>query len=451
MAVTLTGTSSGAQGLFNRLGVLGGALNDVNTARGTISTSASDALALYDGANTTIRDTVADLTGAALSQIDQLGSYPAQVAAIAADVLVEMFDADQPLPTKDVATALDSLEKQMLTATTSYVDANTISATATQTSLTGNGNVVLSVKDGRGRNLENLLAERLTMEVTDTTLAGSESITVRGEAAETDKLSHRWPRGSGANTTITSIDAAGAANLITNGAFEDFTVANTPDDWTISVGAAGTDILEDAADEFAGAKCLELVGDASTLIEIRQTIADLESLTNYALNVWIKADVVPAAGVLRVELYDGSAVIADEAATNNRLEITLSGITTSYVAKSVVFRLPEPVPASVILRVYLSTAMSSGSSIFIDHMAMAEMTQPSNDVGSVPHIAVFSGSTNWSLDDGDPSLLNTFKIETANDRASQWQDLFNKFFDTSATGYILPSSGTTLINDSLIA
>jgi hypothetical protein len=448
MAVTLTGTSSGAQGLFNRLGVLGGALNDVNTARGTISTSAEDALDLFDGANTTIRDTVADLTGATLSQIDQLGSYPAQVAAIAADVLVEMFDADQPLPTKDVATALDSLEKQMLTATTSYVDANTISATATQTSLTGNGNVVLSVKDGRGRNLENLLAERLTLEVTDTTLAGSESITVRGEAAETDKLSHRWPRGSGANTTITSIDATGAANLITNGAFEDFT-ANAPDGWTISVGAAGTEILEDA-DEFAGAKCLEIVGGA-TLTEIRQTITGLESLTSYALNFWLKADVVPAAGVLRVELYDGSAVIADEAATNNRLEITLSGISTSYVAKSVVFRLPEPVPASVILRVYLSTAMSGGSSIFIDHMAMAEMTQPSNDVGSVPHIAVFSGSTNWSLDDGDPSLLNTFKIETANDRASQWQDLFNKFFNTSATGYILPSSGTTLINDSLIA
>jgi hypothetical protein len=449
MAVVLVATTSGAQGLFNRLGVMGGAVNDINAARATVDTSASAALALFDGANTTIRETVADLTSAALSQIDQMGTYPSIVAAAAGDVLVEMCDADQPLSTKDVATALDVLEKQMLTATTHYVDANTVAAAVTQTSLTGNGNVVVSVKDPRGRNLENLLAERLTLEVTDTTVAGSETIQVRGEAAETDKLSHRWPRGSGASRPFTSIDASSATNEITNGDFETFAVADTPDDWTIEVGIAGTDIKE-SADEYAGDAALELVGDGSTLTELTQALTGLESLTPYALNFWLKADVVPAAGVLRVELYDGAAVIADEAATNNRLEIALSGISTSYVAKSVVFRLPEPMPATVQVRIYLSTAMSAGSSIFIDHLALAPMEQPSGALGAVPYIAIFSGSTPWSLDDGDPSLLNTFKIETTNDRASQWQELFDKFFDTGSSGYLLPIAGTTLVNDSLI-
>jgi hypothetical protein len=452
MAVTLTGTSSGNQGLFNRWGVLGGALNDVNTARAAIDVSASDALALIDGANTTIRNTVADLTSAALTQIDALGSYPDTLATIAGDLGVEMFDADQPLPSKDVPTMLDALEKQMLTATTSYVDANTVSATPTMTSLTGNGNVVCSVKDGRGRNLENLLAERLVLEVTDSTVAGSESIRIRGEESESDKRSHRWPRGSGAASDYTSIDAAGALNLLTNGAFEDWAVADTPDDWTLQVGAAGTDVLDNTAAEFAGDHCLELVGDGAILHELFIEVENLESLTNYAVNCWMKADVVPAAGVLKIEIANlAGSVIADEAGTNGELSITCSGLTTSYVAKSFTFRLPEPLPTGgVFLRLRFTTALSNGSSVLVDHLSLAEMQQPSNDVGAVPHIAIFSGSTPWSLDDGDPNLVNTFKIETANNRVSLWQELLDKFFDTSATGFILPTSGTTLINDSLI-
>lgn len=454
MAITLVGTSSGDQGLFNQLGVLGGALNDVNSARSTILASAPAALALFEGFGIEVRDAVADLTGAALRQVDQMGSYPASIVAAAERVLIERADADQKLPTRSVEYAQAAVEKQMLTPTTYHVDANTVSAAVTQTSLTGNGVVITSVKDGRGRNLENLLAERITLTCIDTTVAGSETIEARGEEAEADRLSERWPRGSGSVYSFTSIDPAGDGNLVPHGAFDttDFTV-DTPTDWTAVVGTAATHFAPDATEEFAGDACLSFIGDASTLTQLKTTdpLADLESLTPYALNFWLKADVVPAAGVLVVDLFDGSSVIADEAGTNNSLSIDLTGISTSYVAKNVVFRLPEPVPATVYLRVRLSTALSSGSSIFIDSLAMAAMQQPSRAVGRVPFVAVFSGSTNWSLDDGDPNLVNTFKIETANDRASDWQTLWDKLFDSGSSGFILPSSGTTAISDSLIA
>jgi len=452
MAVTLTGTSSGAQGLFNRLGVMGGRLVAHDTARAAIETAAATVLALFDGAGTPIRNTVDGLTNDAYQQTAQMGSWPAGLASDAAAVLIRMFDDDQPLPTRSVDYALAALEKQMLTATTSYVDPNTVAATVTQTSLTGNGVVVTSVKDGRGRNLENLLAERITLTCTDNTVSGSETIQALGEAEESDRLSHRWPRGSGSDETYTSVSPSGTDNLVPSGAFDttDFTT-NVPTGWSVIVGVAGTDIDDDTANEFAGDGCLKLVGDSATLSQLRVPITGLSSLTPYALNFWIKADVVPAAGALVVDLYDGSSVIADEATTNNTLSVDLTAITTGYVAKNVVFRLPEPVPAAVYLRIRLSTAVSTGSVIFIDSMAMVEMQQPSRDAGRVPYIAVFSGSTGWSTDDGNPNLTNTFKIECTNDRASDWQKLFDRFFDTGADGFILPSAGTTLINDSLIA
>lgn len=451
MAVTLTGTSPGNQGLFNRLGVLGGAINDVNAARAAIYASASDALALFDGANTTIRDAVSDLTGAALSQIAQLDSYPSVCSVCAADTGIEMFDADQPMPTRDVATFLDRLRKQMLTATTTYVDANTISATPTQTGLTGNGVIVASVKDGRGINLENLLAERLEFTCVDNTIEGSETIRVLGEEAEADRLSWRWPRGSGSNYALTSVDAMGSSNLLANGGFELFTVADTPDDWEIVVGAAGTDINEETSVVFAGESALAIVGDGATLSQIRQELIGLESLTPYAVNFWGKTDSTPSGGAMRVDLYDGTDVINDEAGNANSLSIDLTTIGTDYVAKNAVFRLPEPVPATVYLRVRLSTALETAKIAYIDHLALAEMEQPSREVGAVPFLKVFSGSVGWSTDDGLPTLTNTFKVETANANESLWQQMFARMFGTPSTGFTLPTSGSTLINDSLIA
>ena len=80
---------------------------------------------------------------------------------------------------------------------------------------------------GKGRNLENALAEDLVLVISTTSTAGSESGSMRGEAGEKDKLSYKWPEGSNASSTIT-VRNPSSAGFLTNGDFETFTVADLP-------------------------------------------------------------------------------------------------------------------------------------------------------------------------------------------------------------------------------
>lgn len=451
MAVTLTSTG----GLFARLGKLGHLLNTINTARGTsFRDEMIDALETVDADNDEqIRDAFAGLLPANNQGHSALNSYVRAIQTAAQDLLIRQVDADNPLPARTLALALPELIRQMKQATTHYVDANSVGATATQTNLDGDGAVVLSTKDVYGVPLENLIAEDLEITVTNTTTAGRESLNVRGEEAQTDKLHSSYPQGSGGNRTYTAIDAASSAgNVLSNGDMEDFTTANTPDDWTIDIGAAGSQVLEEASTVYKGAKALELVGDGATLTQISQVISAnnlIRSRRQYAIALWMRRDATPpAAGVLTVDLHDGSGVINDEAGTANSFTIDLTALTASFVAYSGVFRLPEPLPSTVTLRIRQSTALTSGRSVFLDHVALGEMYQPSQN-GRTPFVAFFSGASNWSLDDATRDD-RVFRIATTNDGASLWQAMFDKLFNTSDLGLTLPTSGTTLVNDSLI-
>lgn len=451
MAVTL----DGGTGLFDRLGRWGHLLNTLNGRRGGTSAGdypkeAADVLAVYAGAANDVYRSVENL----LTELEGCQSghaaLLAEIRAACQSDLVESFHNDDPLAEKTVEAALLSLRIQMKTATTRYVDPNSVSATVTQTNNTGNGAVVVHTKDGYGRTLENLLAEDLRITVTDTSTAGSEELRVRGEVSQDDKLHFEWPEGSGVDFSFTAIDASGDDNLLTNGDFELFTVANTPDNWTIGAGAAGTEILSEASTVYKGSKAIEFVGSATnTQIYQALTVADLESRTPYALNLWMKCSGTPAAGVLTMDLHDGSGVITDEEGANQTTTVDLTTLGTTYLAKQLKFSLPEPLPSIVRVRLTLSTALSAGTSLFMDHAAVAQLEQPGNVPGHTPWIGFFSGAANWALDDGEE--LKTFKIAVANDRASEWQQMFDKLFDTADLGIVLPVSGTTIINDNLIA
>ena len=448
MTVTLTSTG----GLFTRLGKLGHLLNQINIARGTtFRDEMIDALETVDADDDPdIRDAFARLIDANEQGDAALDAYLGELRRAAENLLIRQLHADNPLPARSLDLALAELIRQMKQPTTHRVDANTIGATVTRTNLDGDGIVVVSTKDVLGVPLENLIAEDLEIAVTGTTTAGRESLSVRGEEAETDKLAASWPKGSGAGRTYQAIDAASTAGTkLTNGAFETFTVADTPDDWTIDVGAAGSEILEEASTVYKGSKALEMVGDGATLTQISQALTNLLSRKQYAVNLWMRRDgTAAAAGVLTIDLHDGTSVINDEEGNANSFTIDLTALTTSYVAYSGVFRLPEPLPSTVKIRVRQSTALSNTRSVFLDHLAMAEMVQPAAN-GRTPFLAFFSGASNWSQDDATRDD-RVFRVATTNDRASDWQTLFDKLFDMSDLELTLPTSGTTLINDSLI-
>lgn len=191
---------------------------------------------------------------------------------------------------------------------------------------------------------------------------------------------------------------------------------------------------------YGAGKALEFDGDASQLTQIRQLLSGLKSQTPYTFNGWFKTDSVPAAGVLTIDLYDGSAIINDDQAVANSFTIDCTTLTTSFVAYNGTFRLPRVVPAIVYLRIRLSTALSNTSSVYIDHCSFG---QASELYAGGPYAALFSGAVGFAIGD-------TFTIAVTNNRAGEFQEWFERFFDMRAKGLLLPSDSSGSIADSLI-
>lgn len=192
---------------------------------------------------------------------------------------------------------------------------------------------------------------------------------------------------------------------------------------------------------YSGGKALEFDSNASQLTEIRQRVTNLKAQTSYAFNGWFKVDSVPAAGVLTVDLYDGSAVINDDAGTANSFTIDATALTTSWAAANGVFRLPRVVPPVVYLRIRISTAVSNTTSVYIDHCAFGQAVEL---YAGGPCAALFAGADNFAVGD-------TFTIAVTNNRAGSWQEWFERWFDMRAKGLLLPSDSSGSIADSLIA
>lgn len=462
MAITLSGTG----GLFTRVGDIGGAINSIISFLGSGDLSSGGVLSVgvaadairseYASART---DLIATLYPARDTYRLAHNTYLTSLQTIAQNTVIGMADDDNPLPAKTLANALAELISQM-EGNSDSVDASTTSATpAAGSANVGDGVCVASVKRPSGVANEYVYAEDIVVKCTADAVTGgatqySETFTASGEAAAASKLAYNWPAGSGASKSLTAVNASGdntTGNKLTNSDFETFTVADTPDNWSILVGVAGTDINE-STDKYHGTKCLEILGDGATLTSIAQTfnsaggtLGTLKPNTVYMWNAWMKRDTSLAAGVLAIELVNGSnAVIADDAGNNNATSITLSsGLTTSYAAKNGVFVTPANLPSVVKLRIRLTTAATSGESFYIDRLALAECAEPLYTGG--PYAAVFAGTTAFLKND-------VFTVAVANNNAGAFQKLFWRLFDMPALGLQLPSDsgGSETVDDALV-
>lgn len=456
MTVALTG----AGGLFTRLGKVAKKIRLINTHQDTrIDDDTEAIIAQYD----TLRLPVSGLYATIDTERSQAGAINSTLQQVARDTVLQMVAADNPqLSNSDLGTALTELIRQMKAAAAS-VTACTVAASAAAIAtpaMAGDGAIVLSTKRGDGLVEENLFAEvaPITCQAdsqSGSATAASEPFAFKGDYTRSDVWACDWPKGSGGSSSLVAIDPAidaGSQNLLTNGDMETFTVANTPDNWTIVVGTPGVGIFKDVGVFYDGLASLKFVG-AATLYSITQTfnlsagtLGKVKPLSAYAVNFWTKVDVVPAAGVLTVDLIDGAGTtINDDAGVANSFTVALTGLTTSFAAKNGVFRLPRVLPSAVKLRLRVSTALSAGSNLYIDRIGFGEMTQlyPGG-----PRAAVFSGATAFVKGDG-------WNITTTNDRAaatynSTFQTFFDRAFGMRGLGLLLPSSGAPTILDTLI-
>jgi hypothetical protein len=437
MTVPLTGSG----GAFSRLGTVWALMDDLNALRGGPATTR-----VLSGANATTRAATILAAYAAGTGIQSVSdgfysnlsawqgtatAFLTALKSLCQATVIRMVDLDSPLPVKDLPSALAVLVQQMAAAPAT-VNASVPAAAAPAAVGTPNGTltIVVSVKNTKGQNLQYLLPETLTLTCTGDSQSGStlgnEPLSVKGAGAVADTLAYTWPGGSGASLNFKAVDGTknnSTGNLLQNSSFEVFSTANVPDNWTLAIGAAGTDVFNGGSgNAYSGSGSLQFTGTGAALLDaVTQqfgtsptatvgaggTAATLLPDTQYAFSGWIKVSATPTAGVLEFALIDGAgATLNDDAGTANAVTQSLTAVTSTWQPVSGVFRTPAVLPSTAKLRVRLSTAIDSGVSVFVDRLALAAMNQVY--AGGL-YLAAFSGAN--KLITGDTWLLamtNTF-------------------------------------------
>lgn len=474
--MTIAWTGSG--GLFTILGRYFNLAGNINGYRGVTAPSVSSAwgsggAAIHD-VETCVDNIVAQHTAAQNAYIDGLrtdeasyitahDSFMSSLQRRAESTLISIVNADTPLPDSNLQTAMVEMIRQFSGATQSVLRCAVARTVTAGGSNVGVPTVICSVTGRTGNPQEYAIAETMVLKaVTDKNTgetAGSEVLKLTGGAKGTNKLATDWPKGSGAAVDVAIVDPEldATSNLLTNSNFETFTVANTPDNWTVTIGTIGTTVLKSTsnvyASSFGSAACLQIVGNGSQLTELTQafgaaagsgTTAELKPATVYGFNVMLRTSAAPATGILAFSLVDGSgSVISDDATTANTISSDLTALTAAtYTSVSGFFRTPTNLPSTVKLRIKVTTAIETAFSVNIDYMAMCEATQA---YAGGPYVAAFRGTT-------DVVAGDRWTIAITNDRAGAIQTYFEKFFGMSDLGLILPSlASSNTINENLIA
>ena len=168
---------------------------------------------------------------------------------------------------------------------------------------------------------------------------------------------------------------------------------------------------------------------------------DVAANGQYAFGGLFLSPSAPAAGVITVDLYDGSAVINDDYGTANSFTIDCTTLTTSFAWKTGSFRLPRTLPPLVYLRIHVSTAITNTKIVYFDDCRFVQMAEL---YAGGPSVAILSGSTPFAQGD-------YYTLTSTNDRAGLIQEWFERAFAMRERGLLLPydTGGTETIVDTL--
>jgi len=458
MAITF---GSGGNAIFVRLGKLFKVAKAVETHQSGSGGLAEEIEDVVDEFTSADMHMVSDFTAknAILNWQKSAGAILNTISSMAKRIVIEMVNDDTALNQKNLRQALVELIDQM--STDKHVEDAIFSvagddAPASITG-TGNGKYFTSSSNGEGKKFQYLRVGSTTLEcVKDAQVsgtAGRETFTLMSDKAVSDIRDPDFPGGYGNTNTIAVSDpsyqqqSGVGRNMLANGHFENFTVANTPDNWTVATGTIGTTLYENTG-YHRGAKCLRFKGDGSQLTKITQTFntsgqttAKFRPETRYGMCFWIKCDSGVSAGVVKVRIYkaDGSTVLdtADIVVTPS------SDLTDdTWTAKAVTFSTPLVLEASYKISIELTTALTNNGNVYIDGLQVFRMQHLTNS--SSFHIAIIPGATDFKLED-------SAKLAITQSTVSEMQKYLNKFLGLEAMGLQIPYHTSASEADSLIA
>ncbi len=238
--MTLTYTD-GVDGLFDILGKYLFARNTLDTERAaTVAAEVLDAVDQYRAKADATLDMDAAMEGVAQAELSWRSGGSTFASALKTAInnfLTEEVRADSENAGTSVVEALEYLIDAMIS-DGYYVTPSVVSVTpAADAGNVANDLVVkATIIDGKGRDSENAYAEVIRLEAT--ARSKTSPLSVLGERAAPSAQSEAWPAGSAISSTLTPLTIADS--LLTNSGFDDFTVADMPDDWAATAGVPGT-------------------------------------------------------------------------------------------------------------------------------------------------------------------------------------------------------------------
>lgn len=430
--------------LFERLGRCGKLALVVNTHQAALPAALEGLITLYDaqtppGLRDVVAQTVAYAGDGTILRNQQAWLPVIQEAA--RQTLLRTVRLDKPSAAGTVGEAVAEVVRQMVTGTESVnASATTVAAVAGTNS--GDGVCVASAKRGDGKLNELIFPEVVRLEcVADSfgggRTAGAESFTYFGAVGSPEDVwAYDWGAASNAATAYTVASPDSNSHLL-NGDFEDFTVANVPDNWTVESGTPGTHLLKDITVFYDGLASLKLPGSATLAGISQQPSTALSGATAYAVVVWVRTSGVPAAGVLTVDLCNstGTATQDAEGGTNSFTQSLPALAGATWTAITGVFRTPRALPSGVKLRIRITTALSVGTDLNIDRAVLTPMSAP---YAGGPLLAVVGGKNPFAAPD-------VFTLTMTNDRGgassnATFQALWDRLFGMRALGMQLPSN-----------
>lgn len=425
--------------------------------------------AAFSGINDGYNVTLQAVGGAVAVQADQLTRTASSTMAFAAQaalgVVQGMVLADAPSQGRTPQAAMAEFIRQMK-AQGKTVKKNTIGLSqAALSGSVGTGVLVYSSKRGDGLVNENIIAEvpRVVCTAdayTGGATAGQEAFGLTGAPAVGNVWDYDWPGGSGAAASLAAISAAedgnADGNLLTNGNFQSWTDDATPqlNNWTLSGGTWGTNVQQGSTSTFGGQIYVAQFDPAAANPILYQEFGDSTAgtsptpngLQTYFVNLWLrKLSGTISAGVLTVELTDDSGTVTQDAqGVSNSFTVTLSTLTTSYVAYNAAFRLNATPPSAVRLRLRVSTALA-GASFLLANACYA------------PAVSAYTGGFGWQVFSGETQFVggDGWNVTATNDQGGAsylgtFQTGFQRLFDMNGQDQLLPSSATPNISNTLI-
>ncbi len=458
--------------LFNRLGSLGGLVENMASYQQTQLTALTDTTTGVVSEYNSESDLQALIGSTYISTLNAVGSIGSLASNVAVQTVNRMCFRDNPRIAQNLQSVnfLASIQEVIRQMGVQGATVLQMPVSVTTNAFTGTGDGTINVSLYRpqdGRTQELAFAETLLFSCTQDSYIGgategNEGFTVTGVGSQGNVYAFDWPLGSNSTQTVNAIDgnvSNGSGNLLANSGFADWTVANIPDQFVLDVGTAGTDIAEETTIVYDGStSSLRIIGDGSTLVELSQEFGDgttgtsdtLEPLTQYSFNLFIRRDgLAPSQGILTVRLVDqNDTVLVDAAATPNSFDIDLTLLNTVFTAYKGTFRTPLIMPETTYLELALTIALENGRSVYVDKMSLGGMTQMYK---SGPYVAVHSGGTPFTQ--GDYTTAPVTNSRGAAGTLNTFQTLFQRFFfDTMMSNeLLLPSvAAAPSISDALI-